>query len=434
MASTPTQQQQQQATADSAPSTSPKRPIDDEIEFVSSKPVKKPRTTCQNDQKPSQQLLPRPTAPVADMSLDHRGVSLPLFGNFNFTPRQSQFGLSRPRFSAEISPKTVSQTIPPTVPQSGVPAQQALHGIPPSTVRLDQISCLGLNGSPLAAPGIAMGQELSTNMRPQFDGLASGVSASPGSQPLAASPIAPLNQNSIPFTMFSTGNLVAMPLARPPYISYPSNLDIGFPSKAHTSAAVPALPYSNPGGSKPDHGENCLACSMKNLGAQSLGHGFQLQNVNPNHRPPTLFRPNTSTALPTHQTGGFTKSYAMPPPPNPNSSTPPQRRQLSSSVTPAPEPPRNNKRHAQNLLVDVAETVEAVFPYGEVATRHGVATSKVKEALSGVLLLPLLRYAADKRRAGQLAQERMREYRELKHGWQGGASSNRGGFLSEWVS
>lgn len=77
----------------------------------------------------------------------------------------------------------------------------------------------------------------------------------------------------------------------------------------------------------------------------------------------------------------------------------------------------SKRKHAQNLLVDVAETVEEIFPFEEVARRHGVLQRKVVEALAAVVQVPLLRCATDKRRPGKLGSERMKEYREARKAW-----------------
>jgi hypothetical protein len=356
--------------------------------------------------------------------------------------------------------------------RASAPTPQALQVTPHPTVRLDQISCLDLNGSPVAAPRLDTGQILLKDMRSQPDNCSNGIVDPMGNQSLISPP--PLgtlsSQSGIPFTMYSTGNLVTMPLTQHSYIPHSSSLDTNFSSKTHTGAIVMPTRYASKGEvensgaaqrqeyrnnhntpantgtialstmpiyptilsshSGTARRANCLICAMSHTGANAAHPGYQSQGLplqsfgHHNHRqdyPLTGFQASGVAALTMHHTGGIDKSSAMPPPPSPAAYAPQQANQLSSRPTPAPEPAQK-KRHAQNLLVDVAETVEAVFPYAEVATRHGVAPSKVAEALAGVVLLPLLRCATDKRRAGQLAQERMREYRDVKQG----TSTNRG--------
>lgn len=77
------------------------------------------------------------------------------------------------------------------------------------------------------------------------------------------------------------------------------------------------------------------------------------------------------------------------------------------------------KRHAANLLVDVAELAGEIFPYDAVARQHGTLPRKVAEALAAVVQVPLLRCVTDKRRAGKLGSDRMKEFREARKGWLG---------------
>jgi hypothetical protein len=502
--------QQQQIAADLAPpSASPKRPIDDEVEFISSKPVKKRRPTCQVDKKLGQQplqfMLPPsqvasqqtapgsatvpqidqstnalaankiPAAPVADMSIEDDVVSVPLFGNFKFPPPHTISEPQRQRPSEEVSPRSFPQTITPAVLRFSAPPQPTSQNTLSSTVRLDQISCLDLNGSPVAAPRLNMGPDFS-NTRSQPDSFIIDVSGPLANQSLAAPPIGSLNsQNAIPFAMYSTGNLVTLPQHQ--HTSLLSTSDANLSSSPFTGARIAASEYpskgsavssggvlqdyrhtgfafnpsSHSGGNVPStfamstaipgshsgitHRANCLVCAMNHSGANAMRPVYQTQSFQPHngsssyHRDPqdlsvSGYMASNATTLLTRQASGVDERAAMPPPPAPISSAP-QRQQLSSQPIPTSSPPRNRK-HAQNIFVDVAETVEAIFPYADVAARHGVAPSKVAGALSGVVLLPLLRCATDKRRAGPLAQARMREYREAKQSWPGGTSMSRG--------
>jgi hypothetical protein len=48
---------------------------------------------------------------------------------------------------------------------------------------------------------------------------------------------------------------------------------------------------------------------------------------------------------------------------------------------------------AQALLHDIAQTVRAVFPYAQVADRHGMGAAKVAEVVSDTVITPLMRRA-----------------------------------------
>ncbi|KAK5653906.1 hypothetical protein OQA88_7831 [Cercophora sp. LCS_1] len=97
-----------------------------------------------------------------------------------------------------------------------------------------------------------------------------------------------------------------------------------------------------------------------------------------------------------------------------------QQRQQQQSLQPPP-PTLSRKKPGQHHLVDIAETVERHFPYAEFAAHHDITEDKVKEDLAAIILLPLLR-GSEKRRAGKLAHDRVRDLKDLKKA-QGGEQS-----------
>lgn len=115
----------------------------------------------------------------------------------------------------------------------------------------------------------------------------------------------------------------------------------------------------------------------------------------------------------THQ-----QTLATPSPPSPQPS--PQTTQTTSTPTPtlppapAPALPEPKKQHSPNLIVDIAETCEELFPWDEVAKRHGVTRVKVVDTFGAIIQLPLLRCTTDKKRHGKLATSRLREYTKAK--------------------
>lgn len=76
--------------------------------------------------------------------------------------------------------------------------------------------------------------------------------------------------------------------------------------------------------------------------------------------------------------------------------------------------PAESREHSPNLIIDIAETCEDLFPWEEVAQRHNVSRQKVVETFSAVVQLPLLRCTTDKRRHGNLATSRLRQYTKAK--------------------
>ncbi|KAH7317751.1 hypothetical protein BKA65DRAFT_107587 [Rhexocercosporidium sp. MPI-PUGE-AT-0058] len=75
---------------------------------------------------------------------------------------------------------------------------------------------------------------------------------------------------------------------------------------------------------------------------------------------------------------------------------------------------RLGDKHSPNMIVDVAETCQELFPFAEVAERHEVPIQKVFDTFSAIVQLPLLRNADDRRRHGSLGKRRMKEYRDAK--------------------
>jgi len=92
----------------------------------------------------------------------------------------------------------------------------------------------------------------------------------------------------------------------------------------------------------------------------------------------------------------------------------------SASTTTSPiRPPASliqptYRKHSPNLVVDVAETCQEMFPFETVAKRHNVPIEKVFEIFAAIIQVPLLRCPTDRRRQGKLARARIREYYKAK--------------------
>lgn len=107
-----------------------------------------------------------------------------------------------------------------------------------------------------------------------------------------------------------------------------------------------------------------------------------------------------------------------PPGPHPTSSEQPPAPEITAQAAEATQQPspisEPAKEHSPNLIVDIAETCEELFPWDEVAKRHGVTRVKVVETFGAVIQLPLLRSTGDKKKHGKLATSRLREYTKAK--------------------
>ncbi|KAK8118800.1 uncharacterized protein PG998_003426 [Apiospora kogelbergensis] len=94
---------------------------------------------------------------------------------------------------------------------------------------------------------------------------------------------------------------------------------------------------------------------------------------------------------------------------------------------PSPHPSllrSNYRKHSPNLIVDVAETCQEKFPFEEVAKRHGTTVEKVADVFGAIIQVPLLRCPKDRRRAGRLAHERVKEYNKTKRELQDTAATS----------
>ncbi|RYP00995.1 hypothetical protein DL766_003915 [Monosporascus sp. MC13-8B] len=72
------------------------------------------------------------------------------------------------------------------------------------------------------------------------------------------------------------------------------------------------------------------------------------------------------------------------------------------------------RKRSPNLIVDVAETCQEKFPFEEVAQRHNAPVEKVFDVFAAIIQVPLLRCPTDRRRPGRLATSRIREYTRAK--------------------
>jgi len=97
--------------------------------------------------------------------------------------------------------------------------------------------------------------------------------------------------------------------------------------------------------------------------------------------------------------------------------------------SPRPRPPHpsllqsNYRKHSPNLIVDVAETCQEKFPFEDVAKRHDTTVEKVADVFTAIIQVPLLRCPKDRRRAGRLAHERVKEYNKTKRELQDAAAA-----------
>lgn len=134
-----------------------------------------------------------------------------------------------------------------------------------------------------------------------------------------------------------------------------------------------------------------------------------------NHNPQLNLSP-VSTPMSQTERAQYTKgqSALSQPPATQTISTAPSP---TPAASPAPRPPTPSPPddHSPNLIVDIAETCEALFPWDEVAERHNVPRQKVLDTFAAIIQLPLIRCTTDKKRHGRLATNRLKDYTRGKN-------------------
>ncbi|KAH6632719.1 hypothetical protein F5144DRAFT_593420 [Chaetomium tenue] len=416
--------------------------VDDEIEFISSNPVKKRRLTEQkHGEAPQEPMKPpllnpppppppppppspalppscppplsqttfvaNPTTPAPTQTLaadrrhsmcdanQTRGNSLPVFKKFFFPQSPALAQTHPPRRSEAISPKQLPQPYraPPEAdadiahPSLPVPSPSSTN-----SVTLDQISCLDFNGTPTNSPGFDVSQVFSA------DG---GIMGSVGfgnavSQTHAPAPITPTNTHSLvpPMTHLSSENSLALSMAT---LQKQNTTKRHFPSRhpaAENTVArqPPPMPVIK-NTTKPP----CLHCARIRFIQNPINH--QLNFIPPlgsvhNHNNHNNSGPIPHPAPTSHPT----------PPPHPTSYPRPhynhhhhhQHDHHQPSATQSPSlPPTHPNKNTPNggpnsLLHDMAQAIQASFPYTQVAARQGMTPETVAEVLSSLVVVPLL--------------------------------------------
>ncbi|EAQ87234.1 predicted protein [Chaetomium globosum CBS 148.51] len=439
--------------------------IDDEIEFISSNPVKKMRLTEQkHDQapqeptkppllnpppppppppppSPSPALVPLPPpapsqppscppplpqatlvanpttpaptqtldrrrsmcdanqvkAPGPDSTLETRGNSLPVFKKFFFSQSPAPAQTRPPRHSEAISPKQLPQTYRAPPDADANTAHSTLQTPSPSStnsVTLDQISCLDFNGTPTNSPGFDVSQVFSA------DG---GIMGSVGfgnavSQTHAPAPINPTNTQNLvpPMTHLSSEDSLALPMAT---LQKQHTTKRHLPSRHESTVARQPSPMP---ATKNTVKPPCLHCARIRFIQNSTNHQL---NFNPplglvhNHN-------NNNGAIP-HPAAPTHPAPTSHPTPSPHPANHPRRHHqqqrhqqhdhhLQSSTTQSPSllhtlPNKNTPSGGPNpLLQDMAQAIQASFPYTQVAARQGMAPETVAEVLSSLVVVPLL--------------------------------------------
>ncbi|KAK8090858.1 hypothetical protein PG994_000363 [Apiospora phragmitis] len=182
---------------------------------------------------------------------------------------------------------------------------------------------------------------------------------------------------------------------------------------------------------------NTQAYSGPVMSSPTLSHQHAVQPMSPRpttaaaaqHRQQTEKTPETGLDNAADPGGNWLNqstvaaAAAAAPPTTAAGSESPAKRSRPPLPLPLPLPPPQQhpslaqptyRKPSPNLIVDVAETCQENFPFAEVARRHDTTVEKVADVFTALVQVPLLRCPKDRRRAGRLAHERVKEYNRTK--------------------
>ncbi|KAI1633970.1 hypothetical protein F4809DRAFT_652190 [Biscogniauxia mediterranea] len=458
--------------------TPSKRSDDDDIQFISSNPVKRRKISRQKIKNHGYpELIPSSVPPVPvtpayipptelgeaerrvstgmvglpsdinamELTCALRGVSLPVLENFVL---DQPLRRPRPVPSPELSPKQLPHTILP--PVSEVHADQTgPQAFDFQAMANHAACCLPTSTGETPAKQGALPHSPSTG--PNGDQL--HVLNTPISQPAGSPTSGSTRHTKVPDTKSTA--MPPPPLLKPEVSSAPesSTHDACRPNTSKQPCQMctrmrqqanitraQGLPMMN--SSVPHH----LIPHMPYPPPYSQHYHPHMMPMAPNHMHPfgPGFTPfmmpvngNTFAALPSQfhtpvQQGGHqnpgpgsqpvseqandtTQPAAVPSPPPPTSGAAAKSGKPGSPVKPpASLIQPTYRKHSPNLIVDVAETCQEKFPFEEVAKRHNTPVEKVFDVFAAIIQVPLLRCPTDRRRAGRLATARVKEYTKAK--------------------
>ncbi|KAK8080599.1 hypothetical protein PG997_008417 [Apiospora hydei] len=171
--------------------------------------------------------------------------------------------------------------------------------------------------------------------------------------------------------------------------------------------------------------------SALQAGMHSFGPGFGPMMVPMNTQnysgaamaPPALAHQHAVQPMPPRPTAA---AYQQPP----TGKTSETSRENAAAAATTPTPPIS---HAAKLPQALAEPhrrrgrdVPGKVPLEEVAKRHDTTVEKVADVFAAIIQVPLLRCPKDRRRAGRLAHERVKEYNKTKRELQEAAEAAKG--------
>ncbi|KAI8961633.1 hypothetical protein F5Y11DRAFT_222334 [Daldinia sp. FL1419] len=470
----------------SAPrSVIPAKRSDDEVQFISSKPVKRRKPSDQAPKPTVQQqnisTTPNtPVPPVSSQSLEFkdsdrristgmvglpsdfntmeltsmlRGVSLPVLERFvlNQPPRGP-----RPPSSPELSPKQLPQSIIPAVSNTNAgkngPRRVSPHIVPVEyLVTGENVARSGTNlikplnpASAADQPHIIGTSVAHTDSSPPASDKSS-KEVDPGglakSTLLVPNAEASFNTTFIPVGSPSSNN-AAHNTIQPDAIKRPCQICARMRHHADfvKSQGFSALPHN-----VPHHLFPQVACHQpfsQHVNPHMIAMGQNgIHSLSPGFAPLMMsLSGNNYATLPAHTISPSrmrdqvdekksvlshtTMSSQIQPPPTQAASNFQPSAASNPTKPPASLIQPTYRKPSPNLIVDVAETCQERFPFEDVAKRHNVSVEKVFDVFAAIIQVPLLRCPTDRRRAGKLATTRVKEYTKAKKAIQEANSQN----------
>ncbi|KAL7627584.1 hypothetical protein AAE478_001777 [Parahypoxylon ruwenzoriense] len=474
--------------------TPSKRLDDDDVQFISCKPVKrrkiseqKPSSTLQQHNGPMIStapihIQPSPTSITTEpresdrrvstgmvglpsdfnpmeLTCAFRGVSLPVLEKFVLN---QPFRKPRPLSPPELSPKQLPQTVAPSMLSIGTnddrPGVPGFHTAPIAYMTANEDSVRPETATPNSPhPSSAVNQLHILNTPVTQVRSSSPVPAEPPMEvglKGPAMPPPPLPNAGVSAAAEPAHN--SSPLSdnptRPHVTKQPCQICFrmrqqanftktqGFPMMHHSMPhhMIPQMACHQPYGQH--FHPQMMAMAPNNMHAFSAGYGPMIVPVNSNN----------FAALPSHMSSPMQQTDQQstglnPQPTAENSGDQPQSLPTpATSATNSPtisnptKPPASliqptYRKPSPNLIVDVAETCQEKFPFEEVAKRHNVPIEKVFDVFAAIIQVPLLRCPTDRRRAGKLATTRVKEYTKAKKDIQEARGQSNSGSKEETV-
>ncbi|KAH8201290.1 hypothetical protein TruAng_004534 [Truncatella angustata] len=384
--------------------------------------------------------------PQTDSAYMMRGVSLPIYTSLqNFVLNQPHDRV-RPLSSPPLSPKQLPPmsmmhpNAPPlsndgpqgrSQPMTPKSSHNTYQTLPQSTTRLNSATVMTRPLTPTSSPSpvqtIRMEKSMSSMPQSSLISATQQYEQSPDRLKQTHAPLPPIPRQH--FSNHLAANRLTGP--KPPCQACAAQSVVraraqGLPvpmmemqrTPTHTTPQMPcppvqSYPPSRPQfmampGFKPGFHPMMMPMHAHNFGGLITppnNMSIQQHPITPWQKTP-VWMSTAQQATTTTKTG--TPRQTSPPAPTPQ----PLSLQNATPVHPALH--ATHRKPARNLIVDIAETCQEIFPFEDVAKRQDVPVEKVIEVFTAIIGVPLQRSANDRRRPGREATTRIREYQRAK--------------------